>query len=237
MQRTGYANSSRSHFKGADIWGTADPTSPSGIGWLGRYLDMLPSPVDALAGWNAARGIPRALTARTVSVPSIPNAAIYSLSSPNNEAEALNERDAATRMAAYVSPGRPHLSFVNGSLLTAMDTLDRVAAVNAYLPSVAYPTNGFGQALRTVAGSLAGGIGTRVYWVQTGGFDTHANQGNVGVGAYAVLMGTFSDGLHAFYRDLRNQGLLNDTLVLQFPSSAGASARTGARAPTTARPV
>jgi len=55
-----------------------------------------------------------------------------------------------------------------------------------------------------------------VYWVQTGGFDTHSNQGNAGAGAYANLMGTFGDGLLAFYSDLRNQGLLNETLVLQF---------------------
>ncbi len=34
------------------------------------------------------------------------------------------------------------------------------------------------------------GIGTRVYWVQTGGFDTHASQGNAGGGAYANLMAT-----------------------------------------------
>ena len=71
---------------------------------------------------------------------------------------------------------------MNASLLGAMETLDRVALVNAYAPSVTYPTDGFGQALRTVAGSLVGGIGTRVYWVQTGGFDTHANQGNAGEG-------------------------------------------------------
>jgi uncharacterized protein (DUF1501 family) len=55
-----------------------------------------------------------------------------------------------------------------------------------------------------------------VFWVQTGGFDTHASQGNAGGGSYANLMGTFGDGLLAFYTDLRNQGLLNDTLVLQF---------------------
>ena len=29
-------------------------------------------------------------------------------------------------------------------------------------------------------------------------------------------MGTLNDGLLAFYKDLSNQGLLNDTLVLQF---------------------
>ena len=216
VQRTGYENSSRSHFQGTDIWGTADPASPSGTGWLGRYLDTLPSPVDTLAGWNATRETPRALIAGTVSVPSIPDAEAYSLSSPNSAAEALNERLAATRMAGHATAGQPHLSFVNGTLLGAFDTLDRVAAVNAYAPSVTYPTNGFGQALRTVAGSIAGRIGTRVYWVQLGGFDTHANQGNAGTGAYANLMGTFNDGLTAFYSDLQNLSVLNDTLVLQF---------------------
>ena len=46
IQRAGYANSSRSHFQGTDIWGTADPNNSAGTGWLGRYLDTLPSPVD-----------------------------------------------------------------------------------------------------------------------------------------------------------------------------------------------
>jgi len=216
VQRTGYANSSRSHFQGTDIWGTADPSSPTSVGWLGRYLDTLPPPVDSLAGWNAARDMPRALSARTVAVPTIPDARTYALSSPNGAAEAVLERGAATRMASYAPPERPHLSFVNGSLRGALDTLDRVASVNSYAPSLAYPNNGFALALRTVAGSITRGIGTRVYWVQTGGFDTHSNQGNAGGGAYANLMATYSDGLLAFYTDLRNQGLLNDTLVLQF---------------------
>ena len=216
IQRTGYANSSRSHFQGADIWGTADPSSPTSVGWLGRYLDTLPPPVDALAGWNGARDMPRALMARTVAVPTIPDARTYALASPNNATEAVTERATATRMASYAPPHRPHLSFVNGSLRGALDTLDRVASINAYAPSVTYPNNGFALALRTVAGSIARGIGTRVYWVQTGGFDTHSNQGNAGGGSYATLMGTLSDGVLAFYTDLRNQGLLNDTLVLQF---------------------
>jgi uncharacterized protein (DUF1501 family) len=216
VQRTGYANSSRSHFQGTDIWGTADPRSPTGIGWLGRYLDTLPPPVDTLAGWNSAQQTPRALVARTVAVPAIPDARTYSLSSPNGAAEALNERLAATRIASHVAVERPHLSFVNGSIRGALDTLDRVATVTTYVPTAAYPTNGFALALRTVAASIVRGIGTRVFWVQTGGFDTHANQGNAGGGAYATLMGTFNDGLLAFYTDLRNQALLNETLVLQF---------------------
>ena len=65
--------------------------------------------------------------------------------------------------------------------------------------------------------------------MQTGGFDTHAGQGNAGGGAYANLMGTFGDGLLAFYNDLRNQGLLNDTLVLQFSEFGRRISENGSR--------
>jgi uncharacterized protein (DUF1501 family) len=56
-----------------------------------------------------------------------------------------------------------------------------------------------------------------VFFVQTGGFDTHASQDTVSAnGAYVKLMGTLNDGLTAFYNDLKNTGLINDTLVLSF---------------------
>jgi uncharacterized protein (DUF1501 family) len=97
------------------------------------------------------------------------------------------------------------------------ETLDLVAQVAGYAPTVAYPANSsFGFALQTVAGSIVRNTGTRVYWVQTGGFDTHASQGAQGGAFYGNLMGTFNNGLTAFYNDLRNHGLLGDTLILQF---------------------
>ena len=116
------------------------------------------------------------------------------------------------RMSSHLPMHRPHLAFVNASAQSAFATLDRVATVGAYVPTVPYPTNGFALALRAVAGALATQIGTRIFWVQTGGFDTHAAQG----GSYGTLMTNLNDGLLAFYQDLRNHGLLNDTLVLQF---------------------
>lgn len=215
IQRTGYQNSSRSHFEGSDIWGTANPASSQGIGWLGRYLETLPSPVDPLAAWNSTRETPRALLSRSIGVPAIPDPRSYSFASPNSGSAALDERAAQTRLSAYRPSDHPMLSLVNGSALGALETLDRVASVASYAGTVTYPNNGFAQALRSVAGSMVRGLGTRVFWVQTGGYDTHAAQG-VGNGAYATLMSTLGDGLFAFYSDLRNQGLLGSTLVVQF---------------------
>jgi uncharacterized protein (DUF1501 family) len=178
IQRTGYQNSSRSHFQGFDIWGTANPLNTTSTGWLARYLETVPR--DALSGWATTREVPRALLSKEVSVPGIPDARTYVFASPNGAAEALNERAVAQRIASHVAVDRPHLAFVNGSATGAFDTLDRVASVASYTGTVVYPNNGFAIALRTVAGSIARGTGTRVYWVQTSGFDTHATQGAQG---------------------------------------------------------
>ena len=212
IQRTGYENSSRSHFEGTDIWSTANPLSTQGPGWLGRYLDTIPAPVDPLHAWNTGAEVPHSLLSRLVAVPSIGNPGSYGFQSPNGAAEAAFEREAAIRMSSHLPMHRPHLAFVNANAQSAFATLDRVATVGAYAPTVTYPANGFALALRAVAGALATQIGTRIFWVQTGGYDTHAAQ----AGTYNTLMGTLGDGLLAFYQDLNNHGLLNDTLVLQF---------------------
>ena len=215
VQRAGYQNSSRSHFEATDIFGTANPQSSTGSGWLGRYLDTLPRPVDALAAWNTTSDTPRALVSGRTGVPAISNASTYRFASPNSGRAANEERAAAQAMASNPAPGRPHLAFVNSTSRSAIETIDRAAAALSYSPTVAYPNNGFGLALRTVAGAIVNGIGSKVYWVQTGGYDTHSEQGAAG-GAYGNLMGTLGDGLWAFYRDVQNRGLGSDTTVIVF---------------------
>jgi uncharacterized protein (DUF1501 family) len=218
IQRTGYPNSSRSHFQGTDIWNTANPITQLGSGWLGRYLDTLPSPVDPLAGWVTVRELPRAMMGDKVSVPAIPSVSGYAFQSPNTGAEVTYSRTAMAQMAANQPSDRPHLAFVNGTATAAIATLDRVASVGTYVSTVTYGTDGLSQAFKAVAGAMVKGIGTKVFWVTTGGYDTHATQNtnaanNVG---YASLMSTINTSLTTFYNDLRNQGLLGDTLILQF---------------------
>jgi uncharacterized protein (DUF1501 family) len=217
VQRTGYENQTRSHFLGTDIWATADPANPQALGWLGRYLDSLPSPVDPLVGWNTAGTLPHVLQAARTAVPAITNPATYSFASPNGGVEAAAERATVLRIASHVPVDRPELAFVYDSAGAALATLDRVATVAGYAPSVTYPNTGLGLALRAVAGAMVRGIGTRIFYVTTGGFDTHSAQStNSANGAYFGLMATLNDALLAFYTDLRGQGLLDDTLLLTF---------------------
>jgi uncharacterized protein (DUF1501 family) len=230
IQRVGYENSSRSHFFGADIWSTANPSNSAGNGWVGRYLATLPPPLDPLAAWNTTGDTPHALLSSAVSVASIPSVSGYAFNSPNSGGEATLERAAATSIASHVPVDKPHVAFVSTSVQAAMATLDRVAAVGSYKPSVAYPANGFGQALQAIAGAMAKATGTRVFWVQTGGYDTHASQDtNTDTGAYVKLMVTLNDGLTAFYNDLNNQGLLNQSLLLSFSEFGRRISENGSR--------
>jgi len=230
IQRVGYENSSRSHFFGTDIWSTANPSNSAGNGWVGRYLATLPPPLDPLVAWNTTGDTPHALLSSAVSVASIPSVSGYAFNSPNSGSDATLERAAATSIASHVPVDKPHVAFVSTSVQAAMATLDRVAAVGSYKPTVAYPTNGFGQALQAIAGAMAKGSGTRVFWVQTGGYDTHASQDtNADTGAYVKLMVTLNDGLTAFYNDLKNQGLLNQSLLLSFSEFGRRISENGSR--------
>ena len=218
IQRTGYPNSSRSHFQGTDIWSTANVQSYTGTGWLGRYLDTLPSPVDPLAGWATTREVPRTLMGSHVSVPAIQSPAGYAFQGPNTNAQELGySRTAMSQLASHLPADQPQVSFVNGTMQAALNTLDKVGTVATYQPSVQYGNDGLSQAFRAVAGAMARQLGTKVFWVTTGGYDTHANQNtNAANAGYSNLMGVLNNGLTTFYNDLRNQGLLEDTLIIQF---------------------
>jgi len=217
IQRVGYENSSRSHFFGNDIWATANPSNSTGSGWVGRYLATLAPPLDPLAAWNTTGDTPHALLYPAVAVASIPSVSSYAFNSPNTGNEALVERSAAVSIASHVPVDKPHVAFVAATAQSAMATLDTVASVGSYKPTVTYPNNGFGQALQAIAGAMAQGLGTKVFWLQTGGFDTHAAQDTTADnGAYVKLMVTVNDGLTAFYNDLKNHGLLGNTLLLSF---------------------
>ena len=65
--------------------------------------------------------------------------------------------------------------------------------------------------LSMVARMIRAGLKTRVYYVNHGGFDTHAGQGGP-QGRHAQLLTQWADSIKAFYEDLKKQG--NDSRVL-----------------------
>ena len=207
IQRTGYENQSRSHFTGTDIWSTADPNNSQGLGWVGRYLDSLPSPVDPLVGWNTTRNAAaRAAGAHRGAGDRQPG----ELRVLEPEHRRRSDRRAIHGGAHRVArAGRSAASSRSSTAARRRRWRRSIASRpwRSYKPSPAYPNTGFAQALQAVAGAMTKSIGTRVFYVTTGGFDTHSAQNvNATNGAYYNLMATLNDGLLAFYNDLKSAG-------------------------------
>ena len=215
MPRVGHPEQTRSHFLETDVWSTADPASPLGTGWLGRYLDMLPPPFDPFAGWSTATESPHAFERSGPGAPAIPDPAAFRLATLNAGDEAMHEEHAMGRVSSHLRPALPHIVPVTAAGEAALASLDRVALVGAYVPAAVYPNDALGLAFKTIAGAIATDMATRIFWVEASGYDTHAGQGTNG-GRYAALFRGLDNALRAFRDDLTAQGLWNDTLLLQF---------------------
>lgn len=82
-----------------------------------------------------------------------------------------------------------------------------------YKPKVEYPKTRLGNNMRTIAAMIMGGLSTRIYYTEQGGYDTHSRQRP----GHDRLMTELNDAVAAFYKDLTLQGQAQR--VLTFTSS------------------
>ncbi len=215
IQGAGYPNPNRSHFRSMDIWHTAESEKIGDTGWLGACIRELdPEARNVLTGVNFGRGLPRALSAEGVSVASVGNLETYGLF-PDIQDEWLKKYalDAFTKMYGG-SEGKDAVAEFLGS--TGMDALKGAdilrTAPEKYSSSVEYAANPIAQGLKNVAQVMFADLGTRVYFVSQGSYDTHAGQ----VDAHGKLWTELSAAVGDFTDDLKEHGRYEDTLILMF---------------------
>jgi uncharacterized protein (DUF1501 family) len=83
-------------------------------------------------------------------------------------------------------------------------------ATQTYSSDVEYADNTIAQSLKGVAQVMSAGLGTRIYYTQHGGFDTHAAE----LLTHAELWQDVSTAISDFTEDLKEHGLEDDTLIL-----------------------
>jgi uncharacterized protein (DUF1501 family) len=213
VQGVGYPNPNRSHFASMDIWHTAD-TDGKGNGWIGRYFDCTcngtPVPEGAVAIGRTAPLAMHGSLQKPVSFETpdlfrwLGNDLHGSLSEPYQEINRggmLGDADDSSQAG-----------FLMRTALDAQLASDRIREAVARTPLVQYPGNGLARQLQMVGAMIRAGMGTRVYYVSIGGFDTHANQFN----GHANLLGQVGGALNAFYKDLKAQGNSGRVLTMVF---------------------
>lgn len=214
MPGAGYPNPNRSHFRSMEIWQTANPDQIVPDGWLGRYLDALtPSSANPLITINVAQALPKTLASEHSEVPSVPNLSSYKYMTDGKRPQDVGSLvQAFSQINSHVPISLPYVGLIQKDLQDAYTSMERLQSTGAYHPSVAYPKDGFSQALELVAQIIVKDLGTKIFYVQLSGFDTHANQAT----PQAKLLGQLADGLAAFFADVKNAGRADDLLVVTF---------------------
>ncbi len=221
VQGVGYPNPNRSHFKSFDVWHAASARGRSvGTGWVGRLCDHAFADVpDPNLVVHIGNRTPFSLysTAHPPVAFSTPQA--YRWIGSDREASAL-EAAAPDRMPPEVKGMSPPASGRDRALAdlrralrdaqASSETVRKAAA--RFRPKAPYPNSKLAASLATVSALITGGLSTRVYSVEAGGFDTHANQKQ----RHDNLMKQLGEGLSAFMKDLAAHGTAKRVTVFVF---------------------
>jgi uncharacterized protein (DUF1501 family) len=211
----GYPTPNRSHFRSMDIWHTCEPDKVGNEGWLGRVIrDIDPKSENVLTGVNFGRGLPRALALSGVPVASVAVLETYGvLTGITGEPERSEALDVFSRMYAPTIGSGAVMDYLGQTGLDALKGADILkTAPEKYESSVEYAETSIGKNLQGIAKVLTADLGTRIFYTQHGGYDTHANQGP----AHPKLWNELSQGISDFYSDLREHNTADNVLMFVF---------------------
>ena len=211
----GWQNATRSHFRAMDIWHTAEPDKVGTEGWLGRAIRELdPEGENPVTAVNVGYGLPRALVAPGVSVASVADLSTYGLLTA---IEQKSQRDQMLqRFAKMYAPAigsGPVMDYLGQTGLDALKGADMLrTAPDSYSSGVEYAANPLGDKLKDVSKILLAGLGTRIFYTEHGGFDTHAAQGP----NHPKLWDQVSTAVADFWDDLHEHDAADNVMMFIF---------------------
>ena len=211
----GYPNSVRSHFRSMDIWHTCEPDKTGTEGWLGlatRQLD--PRKDNIVTAVSFGPCMFRALVSPGVPVACVDELESYGLLTGISPAQ--QRAKILERFAQNYSPliGTDEvMKYLGSTGLEAMEGADILkVAPQRYASTVKYPETSIAKKLKGIAQIHFANLGSRVFYCDHLGFDTHANQ----LGVHATLWNDVSTAIEAFFADLKEHHASEEVLMLLF---------------------
>ncbi|MFN8278989.1 MAG: DUF1501 domain-containing protein [Saprospiraceae bacterium] len=223
IQGVGYPSFNFSHFRASDIWVSgSDAKEDLNSGWLGRYVNYeypnypvgfpnptMPDPPAIRIGSNVGLGLQNNNLNMGISI--------------NNTNDPLNLTGNIYKDPVSADCLGKEVAFVREIQRQTDKFGDAVSAAGkkGVNMSTLYSASGnsLSDALKIVAKLISGGLKTRIYWVNMGGFDNHSSQTNAAdrsTGTQATLLGRVSDAIYAFMDDMRLQGFEDRILGMTF---------------------
>ena len=227
----GYENSPRSHFRSMDIWHTCEPDKLGTEGWLGRVVrEIDPNKENVVTAVSMGPTLFRALALPGVPVACVEDLDTYGLLtgiSEQKQRERILER--YKRLYAPAIGSGPVMDFLGQTGLDALAGADILkVAPETYSSNVEYADTRIARKLRNIAQIHLANLGTRVFYLDHGSFDTHSNQ----LGVHDTLLQDMSVAIRDFFDDLRGHDAADNVIMLIF-SEFGRRPATTARGLTT----
>jgi uncharacterized protein (DUF1501 family) len=206
VQGVGYPNPERSHFEAMDIWQSADPKG-SRTGWLGRA---------AVETDNRSGGVPilhLGASRQPLALAGAPGGGAVTVGDQNSfrldlsggkVAQQKARRKLLEELAAPAAniPEDDLASFVQRRQVQTLTAVETLRALLEGPNAVPRRGDGLSQKLQLVAGLIAKGFGTRIFYVSLDGFDTHANQGPT----HTNLLADLANSINGFFQTLQTSG-------------------------------
>lgn len=210
IQGVSYPSPNLSHFRATDIWlSGSDSSQVLSTGWAGRYLDY-EYPNFPVGYPNSTMPDPLALEIGSVVSLAFQGPAVslgMTITDPTNFYNLINGIQDPAPNTLY-GKELTYLRQINQQS-QAYSSVITTAANHINQQSPAYPasgTNSLADQLKIVARLIAGGLKTKIYMVNLGGFDTHSDQvvaGALTTGRHGLLLSKLSEAVSAFMTDLQ----------------------------------
>jgi uncharacterized protein (DUF1501 family) len=217
LQGVGYPNPERSHFEAMDIWQSADPGRATTTGWLGRAASETDNHLGGvpIVHMGAAR-LPLAV-AGAPGGGAVTIAGKKSFHLDLGGGEARQQRARRKLLEGLAAPssadaGDDLVSFVQRRHVQTLTAVTQLHELLEGRIGMTGQLDTLGQGLQLIAGLIAKGFGTRIFYVSLGGFDTHAGQAT----AHSNLLGDLAGSIAGFFQTLTTSGHAARVRVMTF---------------------
>jgi uncharacterized protein (DUF1501 family) len=212
----GSPNNTRSHFDAQDYMESGTPFNKgTSSGWLNRAVGLLGHEASPFRAVSLTSSLPRSFYGDNPCV-AISNLADFAIQVKGNKGSA--NLAAQSFEDLYDQTSNELLKETGKESFDAMKMLQKTDVKN-YKPAnnVNYPNSALGNALKQIAQLIKMDVGLEVAFAESGGWDTHFNQGT-DKGVFARNAMDLSNSITAFWNDL---GQLQDDVTLMTMTEFG----------------
>jgi uncharacterized protein (DUF1501 family) len=218
VQGVGYPNPDRSHFESMDVWQSADPKRRSSTGWIARSVpDLQDRRGNVPVMQIGPDRLPLALSGAPGGVVTINEKQPYRLDlGKDDPARQKARRRLLEDLSRSSDPASTSdlLKFVQRREVQTYTTLDKLQQVlqGPGQQGFQFQFNSLLQKMQMIGRLIQQGFGTRVFYVNLDGFDTHAMQAQ----RHQELLQQLADSVTQFFNELKRSGHDKRVLVMTF---------------------